>query len=86
MRDATIIRGSERSITIQAYTEMSMPACDSVTEKLEAISVKSATGINSEVQKINVEIVIPAKGNASRAFMCCFFRWVFNATNTAFLY
>ena len=36
-----------------------------MTEKLSAISVRSATGINSDVQKIKVETVIPANGSAS---------------------
>lgn len=56
------ISGSDRIMTAHAYTEMSMPAADSVMLKSAAMSVSRPMGMNSDVLNTKVESVIPTSG------------------------
>ena len=49
-------------MTAHAYTEMSMPAADSVMLKSAAMSVSRPMGMNSDVLNTKVESVIPTSG------------------------
>ena len=56
------ISGSDKIMTAHAYTEMSMPAADSVMLKSAAMSVSRPMGMNSDVLNTKVESVIPTSG------------------------
>ena len=58
--------GSDSSMTLQAYTVMTAPITDSLTPRSEAMSVSSATGMNSEVLKMKADSVMPSNGSHCR--------------------
>ncbi len=62
-RVATIISGTERIITAQAYTETSMPVVASSVPKEAPISVSRPTGMNSDELKTNAATATPAKAS-----------------------
>ena len=65
-REPNIIRGSDSSMTAQAYTEMMSPVTPSLVPNEAPMPVKRPTGMNSEVLNMNAETVMPIRGNHSR--------------------
>ena len=66
-----MVRGRERSITIQAYTEISMPVSASVREKSAPMSLRSPIGTNSEVLKIKAAQASPMRAIQCLAVILC---------------
>ena len=66
-REPNIIRGSDSSMTAQAYTETISPVTPSLVPNEAPMPVRRPTGMNSEVLNMNAETVMPMRGNHSRS-------------------
>ena len=66
MRDASIISGTDRTMTAHAYTDTMRPVVPSSVPKVAPMSVSKPTGMNSDVLKMKAETVIPSRGKSSR--------------------
>ena len=60
-REASTMRGIDKSATAHAYSEMMSPASASVIEKLSAMSTRRPMGMNSDVFITNAENASPMR-------------------------